>query len=501
MPQRADLHDVPTFIQPRTFVNTSSSRHLLTRLLFVALPLVLFGCSSSDEGVLARAAGNTFTVDEAAQLMLESDELATDPSVVEAVARLWVDYSLLAQALLADSTLSTLNFDEVVRSGLDQERIMALRDQVVQPDTSIEADELRQLFEQEAPGVRVRARHILLAVPRDADEASVADIRERAEQLRAQLLEGADFADLAERFSEDPGSASKGGDLGFFGRGAMVRPFEEAAFSLAVGEISEVVESTYGMHVIRVEEKDVPEFDIIAEQFRASVIRQRLAEAESLYISEMQQVAQLEIDSTMTDVVRQLARDPSLELSRRAAGRAVVEFDGGDVTVGDVKSFMVTRNPDYRRQVGNASDQVIIDELLVAIAQRELLLQRAEEAGIAVDETQADSVRSTLRSQMLGVAERVGVAGIEIRGSETPAQAVERTVSNTLGQMLRNERSVLPMDGYSAFLRSDTDAGVYPQVVEQVIDRVLAVLGPRAPITPPTQGTGSAPESSNDERP
>lgn len=481
-------------------MNILASRLLLPRLLTLGLALAFVACGPSDRGVLARAAGNTLTIDEATQLMLESDELATDPNVVEAVGRLWVDYSLLAEALLVDSTLASLDLDEVVRSGLEQDRIMSLRDQVVAPDTSISDDELRRLFEQEAPGVRVRARHILLAIPRDADDAMQADIRSRAEQLRAQLLDGADFAELAEQFSEDPGSASKGGDLGFFGRGAMVRPFEEAAFALAPGELSEIVESPYGLHIIRVEEKDTPEFDVIADRFRGAVIQQRLAEAESLYIAEMQQAAELTVDSTMTDVVRRIARDPSLELSRRAAGRVVVDFNGGEVTIGDLRAFMRTRNPDYRRQVANSSDEAIIDELLVAVAQRELLLQRADEAGITVDDARVDTLRSDLRNQLLGLADRIGVAGIEIRGSESQEQAVERTVNGVLGEMLRGERSVMPLDGYSAFLRADTDARVFPEAADRVIEAVLAVLGPRAPLTPPP-GAGDESEPSGDDRP
>ena len=77
-----------------------------------------------------------------------------------------------------------------------------------------------------------------------------------AEELRQRILDGEDFAALAEEYSDDPGSAVSGGDLGWFGRGLMAPPFEEAAFSLAIGEISEPVQSDFGYHIIEALEKD-----------------------------------------------------------------------------------------------------------------------------------------------------------------------------------------------------------------------------------------------------
>lgn len=77
-----------------------------------------------------------------------------------------------------------------------------------------------------------------------------------ANELRQRLLNGEDFAKLAAEYSDDPGSAAQGGDLGWFGRGRMVSPFEEAAFSLPVGEISEPVKTDFGYHIIQVLERD-----------------------------------------------------------------------------------------------------------------------------------------------------------------------------------------------------------------------------------------------------
>lgn len=87
--------------------------------------------------------------------------------------------------------------------------------------------------------------------PRD-DAATLA----LANELRQRLLDGEDFATLAAEYSDDPGSAANGGDLGWFGKGQMVAPFEEAAFSLPVGEISEPIKTDFGYHIIEVLERD-----------------------------------------------------------------------------------------------------------------------------------------------------------------------------------------------------------------------------------------------------
>lgn len=100
----------------------------------------------------------------------------------------------------------------------------------------------------------VNARHILIRVARDADDETKAQARTRADEVKQKVDAGADFAALATEFSEDPGSKEKGGELGWFPRGRMVGPFEDAAFGLKPGEVSGVVESPFGFNIIKVED-------------------------------------------------------------------------------------------------------------------------------------------------------------------------------------------------------------------------------------------------------
>ncbi|MCW9049420.1 MAG: SurA N-terminal domain-containing protein [Deltaproteobacteria bacterium] len=105
---------------------------------------------------------------------------------------------------------------------------------------------------------QVKAAHILLRVPEDADEDTVKKRRELAAELLNQLKEGADFALLAKTHSDDKSNAAQGGDLGSFGRGVMVQEFEQAVFALRPGQLSEVVQTPFGFHLIKVEEYTAP---------------------------------------------------------------------------------------------------------------------------------------------------------------------------------------------------------------------------------------------------
>ena len=101
---------------------------------------------------------------------------------------------------------------------------------------------------------QVHARHILVTLdPAQGDKAD-ARARVRADSLARAIAGGADFGELAKRFSQDPGSASQGGDLGFFARGRMVKEFQDSAFALAPGRVSQPVRTRFGYHLIRVDE-------------------------------------------------------------------------------------------------------------------------------------------------------------------------------------------------------------------------------------------------------
>lgn len=456
----------------------------------LAVALLSVGCADSSEGVLARAGDHDFTVDEAVRLLGGQPDLPNEPQVASALAELWVDYTLLAISLAEDSTLSDFDMAPMVRGRIEQDMIMALRDSIIRPDTVISEDELRDLFRSQAPGAEVRARHILLGFPLQATQAQRDSVLEQAEGLLARVRAGESFETLARQFSQDPGSASNGGDLGFFDRTAMVEPFADAAFALEPGEVSDVVETPMGYHLIRTDEKKIPTYEDVAPQFRQQILAQRGAEAEATYITTMQEAAEIEIEPEVAEIVRRITQDPQLTLSRRARDRVLVRYADGTLSVGELRGFMLTQDPEARANLSQAPDSILIDNVLRGLTQRKLLVAEAREQGFAPEAEYVDSLETSVRNQLVQVGRALSLLPIQPQGSESMAQAIDRTVEAVLRSIVSGGRDVIPLGAVATALREEADAQVFETAASAVVQGVAAVRGPIAP--PPT---GAAPQT------
>lgn len=145
-----------------------------------------------------------------------------------------------------------VSYDHVKANVEDTLIINKYLEGIAQAGPKITEEELQKAFAAETAGDKTASvRHILL-LTQGKTEAEKAEARTRIEGLLARAKAGEDFAGLAKEFSEDTGSKDNGGLYEDFGRGIMVKPFEDAAFSVPVGEISDVVETAYGYHILKV---------------------------------------------------------------------------------------------------------------------------------------------------------------------------------------------------------------------------------------------------------
>jgi peptidyl-prolyl cis-trans isomerase C len=162
-------------------------------------------------------------------------------------------------------------------------------DKVVVKDITVTDEDIEQFYkinkEKFFVPEQVKARHILVKVSPDATGDEKKKAVEKAEGVLERAGQGDDFAKLAEEYSDDPGSRQRGGALGFFGKGRMVKSFEDAAFSLKPGQISGIVETRFGFHIIKVEDhkeahtRPLEEVrDIIKTQLHDDLARTRSAE-------------------------------------------------------------------------------------------------------------------------------------------------------------------------------------------------------------------------------
>ena len=152
------------------------------------------------------------------------------------------------------------NGEEVIRNMV---KLDLLRQKAAMKDIKITEKEMKKYYDEYKP--KVKASHILV------------DDEKTAKEIKAKLDNGEDFAKLAKEYSKDPGSAENGGDLDWFGPGQMVKEFEDAAYALKVGEISQPVKTDYGYHVIKLTDKEEKKsFDDMKKEIELELKKQKL---------------------------------------------------------------------------------------------------------------------------------------------------------------------------------------------------------------------------------
>lgn len=203
------------------------------------------------------------------------------------------EQELAAESMTVDQLKAILRKDLSVQKFVEQK--LASAAQVSDADVRSFYDQHQAEFQQPE---QVRLRHILLRVPQDATAEQRQAVRTRLLELRKQIVEGgADFGALAREHSEDPGSKAQGGEL-VVGPGQTVEAFESAAFSLNVGEVSDVVETPYGLHLVKVEEKiparTVP-FEELAPRIRQFLEREKTRSQVELEVERLRQGAAIQV--------------------------------------------------------------------------------------------------------------------------------------------------------------------------------------------------------------
>jgi hypothetical protein len=441
---------------------------------------------TSHTDVLARAGGHELSIEQAANLLVPYDRIPAQPEVVDALANLWVDYTLLALAYARDSTLANVDLNPVLSPYFNQQLVFQLRDRVIKPDTLFSDQQLRDLYTKEQPGAEVKARHILLRLPADANPAQRDSVLALARRIRDQARAGGDFAALAAQHSQEPGAAERGGDLGYFTSGQMVQPFEEAAFALQPGEVSDVVETAFGLHIIKVEDKRLPDFAAARDQFRQQMVQKRYTESEETYLTQLTNQKQLEVEEGAVEVARELAGKPETQLGKRAAERALVRYQNGEFTAAEYLAIMRTRPAQQRMQITQAPE-ADLQEWLRLLARDEILIAEATTQGISVPQKEQDSLRVQARAQLVGAAQAAGLAPLQMQQGETQAQAIDRAVMTLLERILKQETNVVPLGPIGYALREDFDAEIFERAVPEVVSKVQAARPP-APVTPGLPG-------------
>jgi peptidyl-prolyl cis-trans isomerase D len=202
-------------------------------------------------------------------------------------------------------------------------RYVVIDNAKIQAQTTVSHDELQAYYNQHREDYRVpeqvSVRHVLIKTPLPGpdgkvDPKGVEEARKKAEDVLKQVKAGGSFADLAKKYSEDPGSAKEGGSLGFIGRGRTVPEFEKTAFSLTKGGTSDLVQSSYGFHIIHVDDKQdahLKMLDEVKDQIEPIIKQEKATRA---------------ADNQATALLKQ-ARSAGLDKAASASGLEAITTD------------------------------------------------------------------------------------------------------------------------------------------------------------------------------
>lgn len=168
--------------------------------------------------------------------------------------------------------------------------------------TAAEIEELKALSKAVERGFaeRARAKHILVRVAPNASTSEREEALKKIKDVQARLKKGEDFSELAAKYSDDPGSKTRGGDLGYFSRGDMVPPFDKAVFALDVGKTSEIVTTDFGFHIIQLQEKKAAgkmSLEEVKDNLREYLFQQRGAKRFESFVKELRSKADIKINS------------------------------------------------------------------------------------------------------------------------------------------------------------------------------------------------------------
>jgi len=223
----------------------------------------------------------------------------TDTSVADHLAKFKARYPSTEayEKALKELNISETDLKENTRKGLAVQEL--IEKQVTSKIEISDAD--RRSFYDSNPNFfeqpeQVEARHILIKLDPKDDKALQEKALEKIKEVQQQVKAGEDFADLVKKYSEGP-SGKNGGDLGYFGRGQMVKPFEDAAVGLEPGQISDIVKTRFGYHLIMVTGKKAARtipYEEVKEKIGSHLKQQKTSESVKVYIEKLKKEAKIE---------------------------------------------------------------------------------------------------------------------------------------------------------------------------------------------------------------
>jgi PPIC-type PPIASE domain len=463
------------------------------------------GCSDFRElftahaEVAAEAGAVELPAERLAQIMTSAKGARISRDAANFVANIWLDYTLLAQAAVRDelpadsAAVAEVLWPEIAElRGIYWHDTLMARRSTVAPTA---ADSLYHRTDQRL------LQHILIGVRQNAEPAVRAEAKKKAQATLSRLNDGENFSRLAAQLSEDAGSRPDSGFLPLGPRGRFVAEFDSAAWGLDPGEMTGLVETPYGYHIIK-----RPTLPAVRKRLEGLLVTRAEQRLDSLYMDSLATTNEVRVASNAPAIMREAAEDPQRALR---SGRPLVNYKGGALTVREYLRWVRALPPQYTSQLRQADDSTL-RRFARILTQNVLLLRQADSAGIQIPEAQWDSLMVRYRAQLDTLQAEIGLRGPDVSDPTAPVaereQVAARRVEDYFNRLIGGKSRLRPMPSALATLLRErypheiNDAGLNRAVelasqMQSKTDSAAPAPGAmqRAPGGPPIPGGGAPP--------
>ncbi|HEU4680917.1 MAG TPA: peptidylprolyl isomerase [Gemmatimonadales bacterium] len=471
-------------------------------LLFLLCPAALTGCDnvrdlfSAHADAAAQVGDQQLTPERLSKILSGAKGLRANREAADYVSNVWVDYSLFAQAAAEGKLpLDSAGVAEVVWPEMAELRGSHWHDTLMARRSNIPPNAADSLYK----GNEVRLlQHILFRVEPNAAPAVRTAARRKAEGTLARLKRGADFGDVAAKLSEDPGSRQDRGFLPPSPKGKFVTAFDSAGWLLAPGGTSGVVETPFGYHIIK-----RPSQEAVQDRLTAYLAQTAGTRLDSIYMDSLALTKKIKVVRGAPAIIRAAGQDPD---AARRSNKTLVNYKGGELTVGEFMRWVQALPPQYVAQLKQANDSNLTQFARV-LAQNVLLLEQADSAKIKISPEEWQALQSRYRAHLDTLRNEMGVDDASL-GDSSAAGAERKKVAGLkveqyFDRLVEGKTRLRPLPSALATVLRErfsyrvNDAGINRAVelaeAERQKDSTAAGGLQRAPGPPPVPG--AAPDS------
>lgn len=415
--------------------------------------------------VAARVEKNELTVTRLGDLLGNTTlQIAANREVASILTELWTSYQLLGVASARRDSLNDPKLIDEATLGISS--TTRLRRFMEKKAADFRADSASEAGYTQATYDLFVARHILFPIPGGATQQQKDSVKRVADGVRARVT-NANFADLAKRYSADPGSKDRGGDLGPFRRAEMVGPFGDAVAALKPGEISPLVETSFGYHIVQ-----RSSYADARQAFGEAVRGLSMQKAESTFIAKVDADSRLTVKPNAATVAKNAARDLG---ANRRSDDVLATYKGGELSVGRfvtwVESFPQAR---IAQQMQQAPDSVV-REFVKSVARNEVMLKMADSAGIAVDTAEQAKVHADFKQLVQQLWVNLGIDPTSLDSARSVPERerlVATRVDAYLERIMAGQANPITVPAPVQFvLMSKYDSKVFPAGVDRGVER------------------------------